>query len=152
MADIVFWQKKTLAQMNPQEWDSLCDGCGKCCLSKLEDEDNGDVYYTKLACEFLDVATCRCQDYDNRLNIQPECMQVNLSMLDNPYWLPTTCAYRLLAEKQPLPDWHPLITGNPKSVHNANISISSFAIHLEKDQMDNIDESYLEEQIINWVI
>ena len=117
-----FWKRKSLSEMNSEEWESLCDGCALCCLQKLEDDKTGDVYFSDLACRLLDVDTCRCTDYAARARKVANCMVLSA---DNPEafrWLPATCAYRRLANGQDLPDWHPLITGNPESVHEAGIS------------------------------
>ncbi|MDM7857199.1 YcgN family cysteine cluster protein [Thiopseudomonas acetoxidans] len=124
MAAIVkpFWQYKTLAQMTSEEWDSLCDGCGLCCLQKLEDQDDGSLYYTRIACKLLDLGTARCSDYSNRQNIVPECIALTPDNLAALTWLPKTCAYRLLHEKKPLPAWHHLVCGDVNAVHAAGIS------------------------------
>lgn len=117
-----FWKRKSLQEMTGAEWESLCDGCALCCLQKLEDEDTGDIYFTDIACRLLDVKTCRCSNYASRAREVSSCMVLSA---DNPAafrWLPATCAYRLLADGQDLPDWHPLITGDPESVHASGIS------------------------------
>ena len=112
-----FWKTKTLAEMSEAEWESLCDGCAKCCVHKLEDADSGEVHYTCVACRMLDVATCRCTDYPNRHSLVPDCAVLSVDRPEYFSWMPDTCAYRLLHEGRPLPDWHPLITGDPASVH-----------------------------------
>ncbi|MCB1926307.1 MAG: YcgN family cysteine cluster protein [Gammaproteobacteria bacterium] len=115
-ADIPFWQRKTLQELTPEEWESLCDGCTKCCLYRLEDEDTHVIHYTNVRCYLLDPDTGRCTDYPNRSQRVPDCVTITPAVLENPYWLPTTCAYRRLAEGRALPRWHPLRTGDPRTV------------------------------------
>lgn len=101
-----FWRRKTLEQLSPQEWESLCDGCGLCCLQKLEDEDDNSVYYTRIACKLLDLDTCQCSDYPNRFAQVPDCIQLTPGKADQFKWLPSTCGYRLVSEGKDLPAWH----------------------------------------------
>jgi len=122
-----FWEQKRLSQMTVDEWESLCDGCGRCCLHKLEDEDDSQIYYTRAACALLDIKTCRCMDYQHRQQKMPDCIQLSMDNVEYFNWLPTSCAYRVLAEGEPLPDWHPLISGDPDSVINAGISVRDIA-------------------------
>ncbi|HNP37601.1 MAG TPA: YcgN family cysteine cluster protein [Woeseiaceae bacterium] len=122
MAD-QFWKRKSLGEMNQVEWESLCDGCGLCCMHKVEDEDTGDLFYTNLACRLLDTSTCRCTDYKNRSKLVADCLRLTPNTTDAFEWLPATCAYRLLAFGEELRDWHPLISGDPESVHEAGISV-----------------------------
>jgi len=125
--------------MTHTEWESLCDGCGRCCLHKLEDDADGRMYYTRVACELLDISTCRCKDYANRQKTVPDCIQLSVEQAHFFDWLPDTCAYRLLAEGEPLPDWHPLITGDPQTVIDAGISVRHVAIN-ESDDIDLTEE------------
>ncbi|QDY68442.1 YcgN family cysteine cluster protein [Qingshengfaniella alkalisoli] len=119
-----FWETVPLDKMNRAEWEALCDGCGKCCLNKLEDADTGEVAFTSVACRLLDGESCRCAQYDIRKQFVPECVVLKPENLHEiAYWMPATCAYRLLHEGQPLYDWHPLISGDPDSVHEAGLSV-----------------------------
>ena len=122
-----FWENLTLEQMSESQWEQLCDGCGLCCLVKIEDEDSGDIYNTTVSCFLLDIETCRCKDYKNRLVKAPVCTQLSLKNLPQMNWLPDTCAYRRLHAGLTLPDWHPLVTGNTDSVHEAGVSVKWFA-------------------------
>ncbi|MGD9783885.1 MAG: YcgN family cysteine cluster protein [Hyphomicrobiaceae bacterium] len=123
-----FWQVKRLEEMSPEEWELLCDGCGRCCLLKLEDEDNGDVYQTRLACALLDVGSCRCSDYGNRHSLMPDCLSIDAQAVKTLSWLPATCAYRRIDEGRGLAWWHPLVSGSPDTIHEAGISVRSWAI------------------------
>ena len=121
MAD-EFWKRKSLAEMSRTEWESLCDGCALCCLQKLEDDRTGNVYFTDIACKLLDTDACRCIDYANRAKRVSTCLVLTVDEPGTFGWLPGTCAYRLLAAGEELPEWHPLVTGDPQSVHEAGIS------------------------------
>ena len=120
-----FWENKTLFQMNEDEWEALCDGCGLCCYRKIIEGFlwNKKILNTRIACNFLDTKTCKCKNYKNRFLLQTECVKLDKKSIKHFKWLPQTCAYRLLAEKKPLPNWHPLISGNTESVKNAGIFI-----------------------------
>lgn len=146
MAQRVFWATKKLHEMSAEEFESLCDGCGKCCLHKLEDEDSGDVYYTKVACRYLDHNSCRCQAYNDRQTLVAECAVLTPETVKDTYWLPETCAYRLIDEGLPLFDWHPLISGDPDSVHAAGMSVSGKVLHENAVAQDD-----LEDYIVRWV-
>lgn len=141
-----FWQTKSLPEMTREEWESLCDRCAKCCLLKLEDEDTGTVYYTGVSCRYLDTATCDCLDYQARADLVPDCVRLSPDNIDQFKWLPNTCAYRLVSEGKPLPEWHPLVSGNPLSVFYAGVSVRDRVI-----QEDYVHEEDLTQYIIKWV-
>lgn len=126
-----FWVTKTLEQMSPDEWELLCDGCGICCLLKLEDEDNGEVHTASVSCRLLNLETCKCRDYNNRLSKVAMCRQLNMENISSMQWLPESCAYKRLYNGKLLPDWHPLITGNENSAHDAGVSVKFYAISEE---------------------
>lgn len=117
-----FWETKTLDEMTEAEWESLCDGCAKCCVHKIEVEETGKIHYTCVACRMLDVNTCRCTNYENRHELVPDCAVLSVNNPEYFSWMPETCAYRLLHEGKSLPEWHPLITRNPASVHEHGAS------------------------------
>ena len=123
-----FWEEKPLAAMNREEWESLCDGCGKCCLHKLEDEETGQVFPTNVACRLLDRRESRCKDYGNRRKYVPDCVRLSPRKLRELEWLPSTCAYRLLADGKPLPEWHYLISGSRETVHQAGMSTRGWTV------------------------
>ncbi|WP_136439997.1 YcgN family cysteine cluster protein [Pacificoceanicola onchidii] len=119
-----FWERKALTDLNEKEWEALCDGCGKCCMNKLEDEDTGEVAMTRVACRLFDDSTCRCAQYSIRHQFVPECIVMKPSNIDqHAYWMPQTCAYKRLYEGKALPSWHPLLTGTAESVHAAGVSM-----------------------------
>jgi len=118
-----FWQVKTLEEMTRQEWESLCDGCARCCLVKLEDDDSGEIHFTDLGCKLLDAKTCRCRDYRRRRSRVADCVKLTPEAVRTLTWLPVTCAYRRLAEGRGLAWWHPLVSGSPDTVHQAGISV-----------------------------
>ncbi len=126
-----FWETKTLAQMSPDEWEALCDGCGLCCLVKIEDEDSGQVYNTSVSCKQLDIESCRCRDYKNRLSDVPMCTKLTLENIAQLHWLPETCAYKRIHENKTLPSWHPLISKDNNAVHQTGVSAKWFAVSEE---------------------
>jgi len=128
-----FWQEKTLDAMSAQEWERLCDGCGRCCLVKLEDEDSGEILYTDVGCTLLDGESCRCTDYENRQAKVPDCVRLTTAAVRSLSWLPPTCAYRLIDEGVDLYWWHPLVSGDPDSVHAAGMSVRGRVAGPEED-------------------
>ena len=118
-----FWKRKKLAEMTAGEWESLCDGCGKCCLNKLMDEETGEIQPTRLACRLLDIGACRCTRYEERQRLVPDCVMLTPANLRELSWMPSTCAYRLLDEGKELAWWHPLVSGDPETVHRAGVSV-----------------------------
>jgi len=148
MAMQSFWLRKKLDEMTVDEWESLCDRCGKCCLHKLEDEeDDGAVYYTSVACAYLDIEKCQCKDYANRKSVVPECLTLTNEDVKDFYWLPVTCAYRTLSEGRKLESWHPLISGDPFSVHDEGVSVKHFAM-----SENDVDPDDYEEHVVKWVL
>lgn len=143
-----FWVRVPLDQMTRPEWEALCDGCGKCCLNKLEDEDTGEVELTRVACRLLDGESCRCSRYDTRHDFVPECIVLTAETIpEHLYWLPRTCAYRLLHLGQSLPRWHPLITGDAQSVHRAGVSVRGITIPETDVDDDDWEDHIIEEPL-----
>lgn len=141
-----FWEHYSLEQLDQQEWEALCDGCGRCCLVKLEDEDTGELHFTDVVCRYLDTQTCRCSAYEKRLQVVPDCLQVSVDIARRYEWLPSTCAYRRLARGEGLPSWHPLLTGTKTTVIDAGVSIRGKVI-----SETLVPEELLEERIVQWV-
>lgn len=135
-----YWETKSLTQMSESEWEALCDGCGNCCLIKLEDEDTEELFVTNVACHMLDIDCCRCRDYSARFEKVSTCLVLDPQDKSLFRYLPETCAYRCLEEGRPLPTWHPLITGNINSVHEADVSIKSFAVSEEFIHPDQLQD------------
>jgi uncharacterized protein len=142
--DLPFWRRKKLSQMSRAEWESLCDGCAKCCLVKLEYEDTGQVDHTDIACRLLDTESCRCGDYPNRQKLVPDCLALTAKSVRRLRWLPSTCAYRLVNEGRDLYWWHPLVSGDPQSVHEAGISVRGRVVSEDKAGAP-------EHHIVDWV-
>ena len=141
-----FWESKRLEDMDASEWEALCDGCGRCCLLKIEDRDSGELFYTNVVCEYHDNDACRCTCYPDRSLLVPDCIKVTPEVARAEKWLPDTCAYRLLAEGKPLFDWHPLLSGDRASVEDAGISIRDKVI---PEQYVHPDE--LPEHLAHWL-
>jgi uncharacterized cysteine cluster protein YcgN (CxxCxxCC family) len=138
-----FWKRKRLDQLSRPEWESLCDGCGRCCLIKLEDAETGDVDYTDIACRLLDLGSCRCSDYKMRKRRVPDCVVLTAANINDLQWMPSTCAYRLIHEGKDLAWWHPLVSGDPATVHHAGISVRNRVVPEERN-----DDP--EDRIVTW--
>jgi uncharacterized protein len=143
-----FWRRKSLADMSEAEWESLCDGCGRCCLAKLEDEDTGRIYFTDVGCRLLDGDSCRCRNYADRTREVDDCVQLRPDNVGKITWLPPTCAYRLLSEGKDLYWWHPLVSGDPASVHAAGVSVRGRVGASEED----VPDAELEDRIVTWPV
>jgi len=141
-----FWKVKSLEVMTVEEWESLCDGCGRCCLVKLEDEDTGEIHFTDIGCTLLDAKACRCRDYRRRSLRVRDCVKLTPTAVRTLSWLPVTCAYRLVAEGKDLPEWHPLVSGSPDSVHEAGVSVRGRVAGSE----DDIAEELWPRRIVKW--
>ena len=137
-----FWELP-LKDLNRAEWEALCDGCGRCCLHKIEDADTGEIADTNVACKLLDCSTGRCTDYRNRKVFVPDCLRLTYRIMDDVPWLPKTCAYRLRAEGKPLYDWHHLLSGDPEAVVRAGVSVAGRVI-------SEYDAGPLEHHIVEW--
>ncbi len=143
-----FWKTKNLEELSQAEWESLCDGCGKCCLAKLEDEDTGEIHWTSVGCRLFDADLCRCADYANRLSRVSDCVKLTPANVRTISWLPSTCAYRLVAEGKDLPAWHPLVSGRKDTVHEAGISMRGriTASEQELDEPEDYFDHLLEQE------
>ena len=143
---MAFWEEKRLDQMNAEEWESLCDGCARCCMIKLEDEDDAQVYYTSLVCSLLDIERCRCTRYPQRHQLVKDCIELTPDLAGELDWLPETCAYRRLAQGKGLAPWHPLISGSAETVHTAGISVRGRVIPVH-----TVHEDDQQEHIVDWI-
>ncbi|MEZ5560209.1 MAG: YcgN family cysteine cluster protein [Pseudomonadales bacterium] len=141
-----FWETKPLSAMTDAEWEALCDGCARCCMIKLEDEDTGEVHYTSLVCDLLDIERCRCTRYPQRHELMPDCIEFDADLAATLTWLPASCAYRRLAEGRGLAAWHPLVSGDPDSVHRAGISVRGRVVPAAQ-----VDEDDQQDHVIRWV-
>jgi uncharacterized cysteine cluster protein YcgN (CxxCxxCC family) len=141
-----FWLAKSLEDMSASEWESLCDGCARCCLVKLEDEDTGEIHFTDIGCALLDTKSCRCLDYRQRKQRVPDCVKLTPATVRSLNWLPVTCAYRLVAEGKDLPDWHPLVSGSPDTVHEAGVSVRNKVSASESE----LAQEFWPDRIVKW--
>lgn len=146
MSSTPFWEEKSLDAMSDEEWESLCDGCGRCCLHKLVNDETHDVFYTRVACALLHPETGQCTRYHDRLSEVEDCLDVRRMTASELAWMPRSCAYRRLSEGKPLLEWHPLITGDPSTVIAAGITVAGKTI-----SENSIDVDQLEAEIIEWV-
>ena len=142
---MTFWREKSLEEMNRQEWESLCDGCGKCCLHKLEDDETGEIHYTNVACRFLDPETIKCGKYITRQRYVGNCVVMTPDLLDQLPWMPSTCAYRLRYEGKDLPSWHPLVAGDPQAIHAAGASVKGRVV-------DERAAGDFEDHLVEWPV
>ena len=136
-ADIPFWKTKTLEAMTRAEWESLCDGCARCCMVKLEEEETAEIFLTRLSCKLLDTGSCRCSDYPNRFAKMDDCVEITPAKIAEIAWLPETCGYRVVAEGRDLAWWHPLVSGSIETVHDAGISVRGWALNESKVKSGN---------------
>jgi len=146
-----FWRRKSLGEMTAAEWESLCDGCGLCCLVRFEDEDSGEVIPTRVHCKLFDAQACACTDYANRKRHVPDCIKLTPGNIEALQWMPKSCAYRRLHEGRDLADWHPLVSGDPESVHRAGVSVRGQTINERvladaEDALDFAAQDLLEER------
>lgn len=140
-----YWKEKSLAEMSSAEWEALCDGCGRCCLNKLEDWDTGEIHWTNVACRLLDGHSCACSDYSNRFDHVPDCIQLTPAKVSELGWLPPSCAYRLVHEGKDLMPWHHLISGSRETVHEAGVSVRGRCV-----PEDGIEPEDYEEHLVRW--
>lgn len=145
MNSLPFWETTALEDMSDSQWESLCDGCGRCCAVKLQDQETGKVHYTRAACRLLDTESCRCTNYAQRARIVPDCVVLDAHSARAYDWLPESCAYRILAKGGELAWWHPLVSGNAETVHDAGISVRGQLISEE-----HVHASEIPELIIDW--
>ena len=145
MDDRPFWKTKTFEEMSGVEWESLCDGCGRCCLNKLEDVETGRIAFTDVACRLLDAGSCRCSDYRDRRRQVPDCIQLDAKSVKTLSWLPPTCAYRLVGEGRELYWWHYLVSGDAETVHEAGVSVRGRTVSEADWPLER-----LEERVVSW--
>lgn len=145
-AELPFWKRKSMEEMTAAEWESLCDGCGRCCLNKLQEEGTDKTFFTDVACKLLDCTTARCKDYKNRQNKVKDCVRLTPKSVRKIVWLPPTCGYRLVADGRDLYWWHPLVSGDPDTVRSAGVSVAG-RVHLTEN---DVPDDELEKHIVKW--
>ena len=143
-----FWQTKRLDQMTREEWESLCDGCGLCCLIRFEDEDTGEVFPTRVHCKLFDSQLCSCTDYANRKDHVPDCIKLTPWNIQALAWMPKSCGYRRIHEGRDLGDWHPLVSGDPETVHTAGVSIRGQTV--SEETLDKPEDA-IEHDASDWI-
>lgn len=143
-----FWLITPLHGLTRPQWESLCDGCGRCCLEKLENRKTGRVFYTCVSCYLLDITSCRCTDYAHRRRLVPNCIRLTPDNIKRIKWLPKTCAYRIIANRGDLPWWHPLVSGDPQTVHAAGVSVQTLAISESTVDQDRMEDYIIENQTL----
>ena len=149
-SEIPFWRRQAMKEMTKEEWESLCDGCGRCCLNKLQDEDSDRTYYTDIGCRLLDGESCRCKDYKNRAAKVKDCVQLTPRNINRISWLPPTCGYKLVAAGKDLYWWHPLVSGDPETVHFAGVSVRGKVTDTEENEPDDKLENYVVSWPLKW--
>jgi uncharacterized cysteine cluster protein YcgN (CxxCxxCC family) len=152
MQELPFWKAKSLEALSHEEWESLCDGCGKCCLFRIQDEDSGELYTTNVICKLFDEGTCRCSNYESRSELVPTCLVLDAKLIHELNWMPVTCAYRLLAEGKDLPWWHHLVSGDANTVHQVGVSVRG-KIEFEQDiDMDDLEDHVVDYFEQRWMV
>lgn len=142
-----FWKTIPLNEMSHEEWESLCDGCAKCCIIKFEDEDTGQIYHTNVVCKLLDIYHCKCERYAERSTLVPTCLTLDNQLIHELKWMPETCAYRLLAEEKDLPDWHPLVSGDAESVHRSGNSVRAKVVSARDIEEDDLIDYVIDDDL-----
>lgn len=140
-----YWEEKSLKEMTRKEWEDLCDGCGKCCLNKIEDEDTGDIFFTNVGCKLFESRTCKCSNYNNRKKLVADCQILTPKKVNSLTWLPSSCSYRRVNEGKGLPDWHHLVSGSKSTIHRAGASLKGKIVLNEQNVKD------LEDHVVDWL-
>jgi uncharacterized cysteine cluster protein YcgN (CxxCxxCC family) len=140
-----FWETIPFEQLNSKQWEAICDGCAQCCAHKLQDEETDEIFYTNIVCQYLDTKKCQCSVYDDRHTYVPDCIKITPENANKLTWIPDTCGYKLLAKGEPLPEWHPLMTGDINSTEKANMSIRNKVISEADIEMDDLEDYLVED-------
>ncbi|PHS17522.1 MAG: hypothetical protein COA86_09525 [Kangiella sp.] len=147
-----FWETIPFDQLDQKQWESLCDGCGQCCAHKLQDDETEEVFLTNVVCQYLDHQTCHCSVYENRHQYVPDCIKITPENAKTLNWIPETCAYRLVANGKPLPEWHPLVVGDRASTKQANMTILNKVISEEDVEMDDLEDYLVEDDYFSHLL